>query len=77
MHIFMAYDSHDHGVYIRRYSCASNTSVSEHITLDSDLRPMIMNYHEIITVFAPCRVGFTLVYIWNVDGICKIMANEG
>ena len=54
----MAYDSHDHGVYTRRYFCASNSSVSEHITLDSDLRPMIMNYHEIITVFASCRVGF-------------------
>ena len=55
----MAYDSHDHGVYTRRYFCASNSSVSEHITLDSDLRPMIMNYHEIITEFASCRVGFT------------------
>ena len=53
----MAYDSHDHGVYTRRYFCASNSSVSEHITLDSDLRPMIMNYHEIIREFASCRVG--------------------
>ena len=56
----MAYDSHDHGVYTRRYFCASNSSVSKRITLDSDLRPMIMNYHEIITVFASCRVGLTL-----------------
>ena len=54
----MAYDSHDHGVYTRRYFCASKSSVSEHITLDSNLRPMIMNYHEIITEFASCRVGF-------------------
>ena len=57
VHIFMAYDSHDHGVYTLRYFCASNSSVSKHITLDSDLRPMIMNYHEIIIEFASCRVG--------------------
>ena len=58
----MAYDSHDHGVYTRRYCCASNSSVSEHITLDSDLRPMIMNYHDIIIVFASCRVGLRQIH---------------
>ena len=49
----MVCDSHDHVAYTRRYS-ASNSSVSEHITLGSDLRSMIMNYRGIITEFASC-----------------------
>ena len=36
-------------------------SVQFVITLDSDLRSMIMNYHEIVTEFAWCRVGLKYV----------------
>ena len=59
----MAYDSYDHGVYTQRYFCASNSSVGELITLDGDLQSMIMNYHETITEFASCGVGFSAVMV--------------